>query len=123
MIMLIVSLGMGTYRLVIRPLMNGSRYSEADRLTSELIQGMNDMAEIAEGLDVTEDLSPDMKRKMDDGAARMEVKTKRLMSLKLSNADRMKLKQKHGLALDQAKARFDRAMTNVLRRAFSQMKR
>lgn len=122
-VILIISLGIGTYRLIIRPIMDGSRYSEAERLTTEVIQEMNEMADLAEGTDFTKEMSPELQRRIDESSAKMEAKAKRLFSLKLSSPDRLKLKQKHGPALKRAKTRFEQAMMKQLKRAFSQTNR
>lgn len=122
-IIMIISLGMGTYRLIIRPLMNHSHYSEAERLTAEAIREMNAMADLAESTDIAKEIPPNVQRKMDASVANVESITRRLLSLKLTNDDRLKLKRKHGQALDEAKSRFDRAMARQLKRAFSQINR
>lgn len=100
-----------------------SDYPEADRLTREIIQTMDEAATLAEGLDPTQDMPSAVEKQMNDYTQQMETKTKRLLTLELSNKDRSKLKQKHQADLDQAKHRFDQAMTKLLKQALSNLKR
>jgi len=108
-LVLVVSVSFGVYRLVIEPIIQSSRYNEADRLTAESIDLMN------QTVDAIEAGKPSSK--IDQLGERLKAITARMLSLKpkLSNSSRRKLYEKHNASLTAAKNRFDRLMSKSLR--------
>lgn len=90
-----------------------SSYAEADRLTAESIQTMNDMASFADRLDLSRPSQPGIKQKMDELRKRLEASAIQLDALTLSAADRVKLGQKYNAKILTAKRRLSLAKSRM----------